>query len=243
METYHIFKIVRTLQGIKQTNVANQIGITQQAIALFESDKSTLSNKTLSKIATLLNLNTAFLIDKSSNPFLSSNNLIKFSLPESISGIDYSIIFFIAEYNKYLNLVFFTSPSPLFSKYRNNTVFKHPTIAMGIKDADGNIFLLKRESQKPQKPLFGERELLAKLEEINSQGKSKIVIDSKTLLVGQEKKFLDFSITKDEVDKYFSAVAYATTIITKDEDKLIQYIRQNKITPHKAIDCLTRQTR
>jgi len=239
VETYHIFKIVRTLQGIKQTNVANQIGITQQAIALFESGKSTLSNKTVSKIATLLNLNTAFLIDKSSNPFLSSNNLIKFSLPESINGIDYSIIFFIAEYNKYLNLVFFTSPSPLFSKYRNNTVFKHPTIAIGIKDADDNIFLLKCESKKP---LFGERELLAKLEEINSQGKSKIDIDSKTLSVGKEKKFLDFTITKDEVDKYFTAVAYAATIITKDEDKLIQYIRKNNIGIQKLIKYLEAAT-
>jgi len=184
-----LFKLTRTLQGIRQTPVANQIGITQQAIALFESGKSTLSNKTVSKIATLLNLNTAFLDDKSSNPFLSSNNLIKFSLPESISGIDYSIIFFIAEYNKYLNLVFFTSPSPLFSKYRNNTVFKHPTIAIGLKDADDNIFLLKRESKKP---LFGERELLAKLEEINSQGKSQTVIDSKNAIGRSGKKVPGF---------------------------------------------------
>jgi transcriptional regulator with XRE-family HTH domain len=234
VEYYHLFKIVQTLQVIKQTAIAKQIGITQQAIALFESGKSTLSDKTLSKIAPLLNLNPAYLGDKSSNPFL-SNNIINFSLLEGIDGVDYSIIYFIAEHNKYLNFIYFTSPSPLYSKYRSNTVYGYPTIAIGIKDADDNTFLLKR---MPRKPLFGERELIAKLEEINSQGKSQIVIDSKTLSVGEEKKFLDFSITKDEADKYFTAINYATTIITKTEDKLIQYIRKNNIEIQKLIEHL-----
>ncbi len=83
-----------------------------------------------------------------------------------------------------------------------------------------------------------ERKLIAKLEEINSQGKSQIVIDSKTLSVGEEKKFLDFSITKDETEKYFTTIDYATTIITKAEDKLIQCIRKNNIEIQKLIECL-----
>jgi hypothetical protein len=105
--------------------------------------------KTLSKIAPLLNLNPAYLTGVSSNPF-KCNDLIKFHLPEGMGGIDYSIIFF-AEHNKYLNIIFFTSLSPLYSKYRNNTVYGYPVIAIGIKDAEGNTFLLKR---MPRKPLF-----------------------------------------------------------------------------------------
>jgi len=233
-ELSELFSTVRRLQGLKQTEIARHLGVTHGAIANFEAGRTKLSLDSTVKIATILNINPLFLTGESQNPF-KSNDLIKFRLPESILGsIDYSIIYFIAEHNKYLHIIYFITSSTIYSKFLDKTVFAYPVIAIAIKDTDNNIFLINR---KTRYPLVGERELIGKLSSLAEQGKTRIVTNHHLLLAGQEIKFKDFSITKDEVLEYFDNLD-DTIIITNEENELIKFIRKNNIKPNDAIDCL-----
>jgi transcriptional regulator with XRE-family HTH domain len=234
MIEHQLYRIVRTLQGKKQTEVAEAAGVKQSSLNAFELGKASLSLNTRIKIATFLNINPLFISGESSNPF-KSNDLIKFRLPESILGtIDYSIIFFIAEHNKYLNFIYFISSSPIYSKFLDKTVFAYPVISIAIKDADNNIFLINR---KTRFPLVGERELIGKLSGLSKENKIRIITNHHLLLAGQEVKFKDFSITKDEVLNCFDNLD-DTIITTKEENELIKYIRENNINPQDVIDYL-----
>jgi len=231
-ELSELFSTVRRLQGLKQTEIARHLGVTHGAIANFEAGRTKLSLDSTVKIATILNINPLFLTGESQNPF-KSNDLIKFRLPESILGsIDYSIIYFIAEHNKYLHIIYFITSSTIYSKFLDKTVFAYPVIAIAIKDTDNNIFLINR---KTRYPLVGERELIGKLSSLAEQGKTRIVTNHHLLLAGQEIKFKDFSITKDEVLEYFDNLD-DTIIITNEENELIKFIRKNNIKPNDAID-------
>lgn len=227
-------RFVRDLQGVSQSTVAKGAGISQQSVNSLENGKASLSLETLKRIAATLKVNPLFISGESSNPF-KSNDLIKFRLPESIlDGIDYSIIYYIAEHNKYLNLIYFISSSPVYSKFFSKTVFAYPVLAIGIKDADNNIFLIKR---KTQYPLVGERELIIKLSGLAEQGKLKIVTNHHLLLAGQEVKFKDFSVTKENIAEYFENLD-DMIINTNEENELIKYIRKNNIDPQIIIDYL-----
>ena len=229
MENYHLFKIVRTLQNIKQVHIAAKVGIKQQSLVPYESGIAKLSDKTLSKIAPLLNLNPAYLVGESSNPF-KCNDLIKFRLPDGMGGIDYSIIYFIAEHNKYLNLIYFTSMSPRYAKFAANTLYEYPVCAVAIRDDSDNIFLIKR---KADKPLTGEKELDAKLSAI-AKGRG-ITIEKAhiNLLAGEENAITDMAATKEEIDAYFAKsfsqqAQLKWRMITDEEWELIQKNRQLK---------------
>lgn len=231
-ELSELFSTVRRLQALKQTEIARHLGVTHGAIANFEAGRTKLSLDSTVNIATILNINPLFLTGESQNPF-KSNDLIKFRLPESILGsIDYSIIYYIAEHNKYLNLIYFISSSPVYSKFLDKTVFAYPVIAIAIKDADNNIFLINR---KTRYPLVGERELIGKLSSLTEQGKARIVTNHHLLLAGQEVKFKDFSISKDEISEYFD-ILDDMIITTNEENDLIKFIREKKIDPQDAID-------
>jgi len=200
MEKHQLFKTVRTMQGIKQTYVANQVGIKQQSVVPYESGKAKLSDKTLSKMALVLNLNPAFLVRESSNPF-KSDDLIKFRLPEGMGGIDYSIIYFLAENNKYLNLIYFTTRLPRHNKIAANTLYEYPVYAIAIKDDSDNTFLIKRNADKP---LIGEKELDAKLSSIAKSRGMAIEKTHVNLLAKEETIFVDMSATKEQIDAYFA---------------------------------------
>ncbi len=227
-----VFKYAIKNQNFRQADLAKVAGVTPSALSKFIAGQNTIAPDKILKIAPILNINPLFLSGESQNPF-KSNDLIKFRLPESILGsIDYSIIYFIAEHNKYLNIIYFITSSTIYSKFLDKTVFAYPVIAIAIKDTDNNIFLINR---KTRYPLVGERELIGKLSSLAEQGKTRIVTNHHLLLAGQEIKFKDFSITKDEVLEYFDNLD-DTIIITNEENELIKFIRKNNIKPNDAID-------
>jgi len=226
-----VFKYAIKNQNFRQADLAKVAGVTPSALSKFIAGQNTIAPDKILKIAPILNINPLFLTGESQNPF-KSNDLIKFRLPESILGsIDYSIIYFIAEHNKYLHIIYFITSSTIYSKFLDKTVFAYPVIAIAIKDTDNNIFLINR---KTRYPLVGERELIGKLSSLAEQGKTRIVTNHHLLLAGQEIKFKDFSITKDEVLEYFDNLD-DTIIITNEENELIKFIRKNNIKPNDAI--------
>lgn len=230
-----LFATARKLQGTKQLYVARELGITQGAIANFEAGRTTLGPDTLQKYAKILNINPLFISGESQRPF-KSDELIKMRLPETLlGGIDYSIIYFLSEHNKILNLIFFITASPLYSKFLRDTVFGYPVFAIAIQDSDNNVFLLRRRKSDV---LIGEREIIVKLEDINKKGICKTKIYHQVILAGQEKKFKDFSITKKEIDDYFLTVTAPDIVTSKQEDDLIKFLRANNIDPATVIELL-----
>jgi len=54
MKLYQTLKIIRKAQGIKQTQAAKRIGISQSSLANYERGHSTLSKKTLMRLASAI---------------------------------------------------------------------------------------------------------------------------------------------------------------------------------------------
>ena len=236
MHEFQLVRFIRELQRFKQAEVAEFAKIKQPSLNAFELGKASLSLATRQKVATFLNINPLYISGEAANPF-KSDHLIKMRLPETLlGGIDYSIIYFLAEYNKVLNVIFFITASPLYSKFLGDTVFGYPVYAIGVQDSDNNMFLIRR--RKLENILVGEREVIVKLADINKQGICKATTYHQVIYAGQEKKFKDFSITISEIADYFSAVVESPIINTKLEDDLIKFIRENNIAPQDIIDYL-----
>lgn len=128
---------------MKQIDVAAAANITHVALSRFESGKSTLSRETLMKIAPLLNINPQFLQGDSANPF-HAKNLIKMSLSETLSGPNFDLIYFLAEVNQRLDLIYLLLP-PVFGRKLARVGLGGGlyTIAIAIRDGEHNYFIVR----------------------------------------------------------------------------------------------------
>jgi len=203
-EISKIFSEIRKLQGIKQSSLAKELGITQSAIANFEGKKSKLSSEIIIKIARLCNINPLYITSKATNPF-KSNKLIKMLLPETmIEGLSFEMIFFLAEVNAQLNIIFLVAPSLIFQKFLSKTVFENPVYAIAIKDSDNNVFLFRRKSNDP---LYGERNLQLKLKEISRKCKTKIYTDITQIDKNLTDKIKKLTVEKEDIETFFEVPA------------------------------------
>jgi len=227
-----IFKIIRVSQGIKQTDIANKVGITQQAIALYESGKSTLSNQTLCKIAPLININTKFLDDNLVNPF-SSEKLIKMILAENfLGGVDYSIIYFLCEKVAKAEFVFLIAPL-MRNKILSKTVFENQVYSILLRDNNNNLFIFKR---KTKDPLVGERELQLKAKEIAQHNKNEIYFRIQRIDEKIKNKISKWTIVKEDVVEFFSQIE--NPINNEVEWEIIKKIRETKDGHNKVLEFL-----
>ncbi|MBF0328028.1 MAG: helix-turn-helix transcriptional regulator [Nitrospirae bacterium] len=161
--------ISRRVQGISQAHIADSIGVSQAAIAQYESGKNSLSMGYLKKMAPFLNLDPGYLDNTSYNPFRQADMTcpIKIILPENIKrDIDYEIINIIANHNLKVNFIFFRiSDEPIeyarriWRQKRNG----YTACAFAIKDTENNIFVARR---KRNFAFFNENEVEKKLMDI-----------------------------------------------------------------------------
>lgn len=179
------FKTVREMQGLKQSDIAKNLQITQSSIAKFESGASTLGQDTLYRMAKLISINPEYLENKSANPF-KSNKLIKMFLPTKLAlTVDFSFIHSLVEINRKLDFLFL-SPNILFiDRITKSTVFGTPIYAIVVKDQDHNMFIFRRKEKSVlSAAITGEKKL-----EIELKGLAEI-----------EEKILLF--TTREIDKH-----------------------------------------
>lgn len=156
---------VREAQGISQKELSTKLGISQPAIAQYEKADTSLSQDTLRRAATLLNLNPDFLQSGIGNPFKRSkeDKIIKMFFQTSQTGeIDFSLINHIADYNEKAAFIFF-KPSN-FEEANSLRIRKWQakglnTYALAIRDSDNNYFLFKRKNDI----FFNEKELIVSL--------------------------------------------------------------------------------
>jgi len=221
MQVYQLFKIARELQGIKQTELANFVGIKQQSIVPFEKGKASLSHHTLCKMASFININEAFLNGDSSNPF-ESDKLIKMRLSDRLlGGIDYTIIYFLCERDEKLDFVLLVAPLKIYKTLLSRTVLENPVFAIAMKDNDDNYFIFKRKSNDP---LFGERELQIETKEIAEKHNHEIYFRMQKIDEKLTEKIKKWSVEKEDITAFFSPTENTTN--TEIEREIIKKIRE-----------------
>jgi len=232
LELHQIFKMAREAQGIKQSLVAKKGGIAPPSLSQYENGHATLSTKTLLKLAPILNINPSYIKGESANPFL-SKDLIKMFLPERfLTGMDYAPIEFLVRFNSALEIVFLIPASRVkaFDKVISKTIIGQLTIAILIRDQDGNTFILRRKTSGAY--LVGELDLQAKLSQIakeEKKEKKELVFRTEKITRDLFKKIKDWTVTKRDVEALFSKTQKIE--LSADEKKLIDKIRAKGIDP------------
>ncbi len=244
-----LFSKTRKMQGIKQSYVAESLGVTHGAVGQFEAGSSALSIHNLAKYAAIINIDPLYISSDSSNPF-KSDDLIKMFLPESMmQGIDFEMIYFIASKNKKLKIVFLIAPLLIYKKLLSIGVFENPVYAIIIKDDNNNTFLFRRKNKN--NPLYGERKLQLELSKMRFEFKIKIYKDIKEIDDDLTKKIKDWTVEKKDIEPLFSDVMpylesseedQYSVIPYKEENDLLKFIRKNNIAPQDVIDYLKSKT-
>ena len=254
MEINKIFKIARESQNINQTIISEAAEITQTAISKFENGNSTLSEKTLKKIAPLLNINPDFVSGKSLNPFKSSS-LVKLFV--GLGGLYFFLNLFL-EYNRKLD---FLSIAPRFSGMEKLTkqfgirllvsiVGKKISSAAGtfiyavaVRDASNNYFLIRNFNNKGFLLWEGEDEniewyvnkILYKnkfFEETRGHGDRSYTFNRLEINRPFYEKIRDWNIKRKDIEPLFRSKSKEPLTLTETEKKLILSVREKSIDPH-----------
>lgn len=149
MHLENFFKNVRKYQGLKQIDIANEVGITHVALSRFEAGHSKLSFETMSKIATLLNINPRFIEDSSINPFM-SNKLLKMYLSTEFMEMKDALLSVLSVMiHAQISEMYFLIPpvSVLDRVVRLDISQEIPVYAITCHDADGNMYLFRRKAR------------------------------------------------------------------------------------------------
>ncbi|MCX5815321.1 MAG: helix-turn-helix transcriptional regulator [Proteobacteria bacterium] len=238
MNYNQLFRLSRIMQGKTQSEVGAAAGVTHQAVNAFEKGSASLSMETLRKMAISININPDYLIDPSVNPFL-SQELIKMEFPENLflPGLNFQIIYFLAEKNYVLELCFLFSNTRLgnkLTKLRHSltqgTIAENPVVAIACQDANRNIFLFKRR-KIIMGPILGDRELRLELPKYKTGNKS-IIIGDREVSDSLLEKIRDVTVTKDELARLFNE---RNDVVLDEGERLIISKKREKGIAHSEI--------
>jgi len=220
-------QVSRANQNIKQSLTAKKAGIAQPSLANYERGHSTLSEKTLLKIAPTLNINPDYIKGDAANPFLNTDLIKMFLFDKLLIGADYTPIEFIVRTNSALEIIFLTTTDRAkpFDKATSKTMSNQPTIAILIRDQDMNIFILRRKNQGAY--LIDKLDLKAKISQIVKEDNKKVVFQTKVITRELFEKINGWTVTKKDVDKFFSLTQNME--LTADEYEMICQMRIKKI--------------
>lgn len=220
-----LFSTTRKLQGIRQGHISKSLGIAQSSVARFEAMKATLGLGTIERIAPLLNIDPLYVSGESGNPF-KSDKLIKMLLPEGLaSGIDFSILYFLAEKNRVLNLALLVPPMKYYQKLLAMGAMENPVYAIALKDANGNCFIFRR---KANYPLYGKRELELKLQEISTKyGHEMNVIMNR---IGEDltSKIKNWTVERKDTEPLLENIN-VSLVPTENEIELLKMLRRQNV--------------
>ncbi|PKN89427.1 MAG: hypothetical protein CVU51_00325 [Deltaproteobacteria bacterium HGW-Deltaproteobacteria-1] len=174
MENLPLFlKMVRDAQGISQSELSEDLGVSQSAIAQFEKMKATLSMGRMIRMAPILNVNPNYLQTGIGNPFRQTikQKTIKMFFPEDPLGrMDTTLVRLIIDANKQAEF-FFLRPGYIdslsiakeggtvkkaLSQWQRQRAKNTMVCALFVCDGDDNTFLFKRKNNR----LFDNEELM-----------------------------------------------------------------------------------
>jgi len=195
-----LVRFAREGQGVRQAALARQLGLSQAALSQYENSQGTLSQNTLSKIASALKINPAYLSDASLNPFKSSE-IIRMYFPEHIlAGMDYSTLEDIVELNSSLEVTFLiaTSRSVKIDSMISRTIIGEFTLGVLLQDQDKNLYLFRRKRKGAY--LVGVLNLQARLREIADRDGKKITINTIRIPRALSRKIYDLSAARSDFE-------------------------------------------
>ncbi len=140
-------------------------------------------------------------------------------------GIDFRLIYFLAEKNRTLEVVFLFSNTKFARRILRGTIAENPVIAIVCRDSDNNIFLFKRRKIM-MGPVIGDRELRI---ELNKRRKTKtsIIIEDKEVDDKLIKLIRDEAVSHDELQELF--VQRHDYTLSEDEWSIIVKKREKGI--------------
>jgi len=199
------FKFARTIQGIRQAELARKAGIAQPSLSQFENARATLSQETLLSLARHLGINPEYLRDESCNPF-KTRRLIRIFFNESLlGGMDYSILERFVDINTSVELTFLLGKSKIekIDRILAKTVVGPFTQAVLLHDQDDNMFLFSRKRKGAV--LVGELDLQARLREVALREGKTISFESIRIPRSLSRKIDDRTVQRKDIEDLLSS--------------------------------------
>ncbi len=241
MRIFELFRRAREAKGLKQSEIADQCGISRSALARFETGSLRLAEETLLLIAPLLDIDPEFLRGNARIPFKSpTGSLIKFLVDKYRVNSDVLLSRLIA-LSDVLEVYYLYPPLTIVDRIRHLNVASNPTYALLMKDEAGNVYLFRCKSPK---------DFLAWDESISSWMSEQRRMAGKSghfepLIISKElfEKIRDWQgIDKEDFDAVFSQktenLIYKGIALSEAEKKLILFIRDQHLDPEETIQKL-----
>ncbi len=241
MRISELFRRAREAKGLKQSEIADQCGISRSALARFETGSLRLAEETLLQIAPLLDIDPEFLRGNARIPFKSpTRSLIKFVVDKYRVNSDVLLSRLIA-LSDVLEVYYLYPPLTIVDRIRHLNVASNPTYALLMKDEAGNVYLFRCKS--PKDFLAWDDSISSWLSEqrrmAGKGGHFEPLIISKELF----EKIRDWQgIDKEDFDAVFSQktenLIYKGIALSEAEKKLILFIRDQHLDPEETIQKL-----
>lgn len=234
MELNRLFKLSREVQGLKQSTLVKDLKITQSALSQYESGQSSLSLESLLAIAPQLNINQAYLLGDSKNPFYSPE-LIKMRFPEQLmKGADYTSLEYVVMVNPSVQVVFLLVTSIL-DKVLAKTVVGQLTLAILVRDGDGNTFIFRRATKGSY--IVGEGDLQARLQAMSKDDENKVVtVRFEHISKELARKINAWDVVLKDVQGFFQSKV--TKTLSLAENRVIELIRAERLEPEEVENLL-----
>ena len=133
--------------------------------------------------------------------------------------------------NLLLNLGLLVAPMKYYQKIFSVGALENPVYAIALKDQMGNHFIFRR---KANYPLFGERELQIKLQEISNQYDHEISVEMKRIDEDLTKKIKNWTVGKEDIEPLFQHIE-DPLIPTEKEIELLRALREPNADPQRII--------
>lgn len=241
MRISELFRRAREAKGLKQSEIADQCGISRSALARFETGSLRLAEETLLQIAPLLDIDPEFLRGNARIPFKSpTGSMIKFVVDKYRVNSDVLLSRLIA-LSDVLEVYYLYPPLTIVDRIRHLNVASNPTYALLMKDEAGNVYLFRCKSPK---------DFLAWDDSISSWMSEQRRMAGKSghfepLIISKElfEKIRDWQgIDKEDFDAVFSQktenLIYKGIALSEAEKKLILFIRDQHLDPEETIQKL-----
>lgn len=241
MRIAELFRRAREAKGLKQSEIADQCGISRSALARFETGSLRLAEETLLQIAPLLDIDPEFLRGNATIPFKSqTGSLIKFVVDKYHVNTDMLLATILARCDV-LEIYYLTPPLTIVDRIRHLNVVANPTYALLMSDEAGNVYLIRCKSPK---------DFLAWDDSLSSWHSEQRKLTGKSghfeqLIISKElfEKIRDWQdIYKADFDSLFNQktenLINKGMALSEAEKKLILFVREQHLDPEDAIQKL-----
>lgn len=230
-ETYELYRSGIDYLGIRQADIARQVGITRSALSQYLKGKSSLSPETLLRIAPLINISPDYVRDKNGNPY-GAANFFRMLVPDNMvtMSLDFSLFYLLMDANNALEFLFLSPPLNFLEKALS--IPDTPIYAIALKDGDQNIFLFRRRQRSPiAAVIVGIDKLQKRIDALRAQGKDfSYEIRAIDDILFQRIRHWE-NIERPDIAPLFVPAELTRRELTNEERTLIVRMRQNNISP------------